>query len=95
MGSITGERLSSHASATCDGVACNRLATRATGPRGFARSPANSGNHGMNAMRSRAQYSSTDSAPRSTRLYRFCTETIGTSVRARSISATDTSESPM
>src|SRR2546421_7391434 len=46
MGSITGERRSSHASATCAGVACRRWATRATGPRGFARSPASKGNHG-------------------------------------------------
>ncbi len=45
----------------------------------------------MNAIPSRSQYSSTSSETRSTTLYRFCTDTIGATARARSISSTVTS----
>ena len=50
IGSITGERCSSQASATCEGVAPSRSAARASGPPAAARSPVASGNHGMNPI---------------------------------------------
>ena len=51
IGSITGERCSSHASATCAGVApCALGERRPAAPPGSARSPAASGNHGMKPM---------------------------------------------
>jgi hypothetical protein len=46
---------SSHAIATCAGVARTRSASRASGPPGFARLPVASGNHGMNPRFSRVQ----------------------------------------
>ena len=59
MGSITGERRSSHASATCDGAAPRRFAASASGPPGSASLPTASGNQGMKPIPSRSQWSST------------------------------------
>ena len=50
IGSITGERLSSQASASCEGVASCFCAEAASGPSCWDSSPVASGNHGMNQM---------------------------------------------
>ena len=77
IGSITGDRFSSHASASCDGVASWSSAMRCSGPPGAASGPAASGNQGMNPMPCASQASSSGSAARTVRLYMFCTDTIG------------------
>ena len=68
IGSITGERCSSQASAIWDGVASWAAATRSSRPPGLARSPVASGNHGMKPMPARSHASSTSSCSRSARL---------------------------
>jgi len=95
MGSITGDRLSSHARASCEGVAPCSTAAAANGPCCMARMPPASGNHGMNAMLCAAAWFSTGSADRLTRLNMFCTDAIGVSFEAASMSATDISDMPM
>ncbi len=76
IGSITGDFRSNHASAICAGCTFRCFAARVSGPACFASSPVASGNQGMKPMFSPVQYSSTPSEFLSTRLYRFCTETI-------------------
>ncbi len=94
MGSITFERLSTHASATWAGVAPSRCAMVSSADPGFASDPAASGNHGMNPMPSCSQYESTASLLRVTRLYSFCTVATVKCFAAALISATSTSLSP-
>ena len=55
IGSITGERCSSQARASCAGVAPSLSLRAVSGPSRRARSPVASGNQGMNPMRSRSQ----------------------------------------
>lgn len=76
MGSITGERFSNQANASCDGVASCSAAMRCSGPSGAASGPAANGNHGMKAMPCRVAASSSGSARRAVTLYMFCTDTI-------------------
>ena len=83
MGSMAGERRSSHASATWAGVAPTARATSATVPRRADNVPSAMGNHGMKPMPSVSQCSRTSSDRRLARLYRFWTETMGTTARAR------------
>lgn len=90
IGATTGERCSNHASATWLTVAPVSPATASSA----ARSRRGSGNHGMKAIPSRVQYSSTSSCSVSARLYRFCTLTTSISRRACSSCATLTSDRP-
>ena len=50
IGNMTGERLSSHARASCDGVASCWAARSLSGPPSLTRLPVASGNHGMKPM---------------------------------------------
>src|ERR1700686_2145511 len=68
IGSITGDRASSHARATWDGVAFNRVAIRLIGLSEPETRPAASGNHGIKPIFSFSQYSKTSSDPRSVTL---------------------------
>ena len=68
IGSITGERASSHASAICAGVASCAWATLSSGPPGSASRPVASGNQGMNPIPASSHASSTSSEWRSVRL---------------------------
>ena len=68
IGSMTGERWSSHARATAPGVTPWCSAAVASGPPGFARSPEANGNHGMNPISWASQWSSTSSLWRLARL---------------------------
>ena len=61
IGSMTGERRSSHASASWAGVWPVRAASASSGPPGRASGPAAIGNHGMNAMPSASEWSSSAS----------------------------------
>src|SRR5207253_2211518 len=65
MGSITWDRRSSQASATCAGVAWSRAATRASRLLARSAAPAPSGYHGRKAIFSRSQWSRTPSCWRS------------------------------
>ena len=62
MGKMTGDRASSQANATCDGVTFFRAATRRRGLSAPVSWPAAKGNHGMKTMSCCSQYSSTSSA---------------------------------
>src|SRR4029077_16562466 len=62
IGSMTGDRASSHARATWDGVAFHRAAIRPIGLSEPETRPAASGNHGINPRFSCSQYSRTFSA---------------------------------
>ena len=81
--------------ATCEGCAPRRSAARASGPPGLARRPVASGNQGMNPMLPLVQNSSTSSDFRSTRLYRFWTQTTAVNFWTASICPIVTSDSPM
>src|ERR1700757_1269242 len=68
IGSITGERCRSHASASCEGVIFNLAAACSTEVPDLDTSPDARGNQGMNPMFALSQYSTTSSAARSTTL---------------------------
>ena len=68
IGSITGERASSHASAICAGVASCSRAIRSSGPPDSASLPVASGNQGMKPIRASSHAWSTSSQWRSVRL---------------------------
>ena len=68
MGSITGERCSSQASASWDGEASCSAASSSSGPPSPASSPVASGNQGMKAMSSCSTWSSSACASRLARL---------------------------
>src|SRR6266849_4451820 len=68
IGSMTGDRASSHARATWEGVAFHRAAIRLIGLLEPETRPAASGNHGIKPIFSLSQYSRTSSDPRSVTL---------------------------
>jgi len=68
MGSSTGERCSSQASASWEGEASRRLAISCSGLPSPASLPVASGNQGMKPMPFASLYSSSGSAERSLRL---------------------------
>ena len=83
IGSITGERFSSHASASCAGDASWSAAMRCSGPSAAASGPAASGNHGMKPTPWLVAQSSSGSDLRADRLYMFCTDTISRDLLGR------------
>ena len=71
-----------------------RFVASAIGTTAAANYPTASGNHRTSASAPREQYPSPSSHPRSVRLWRLCTDRMGSTLRAASICATVTSGRP-